>query len=41
VITAVYNPLPADLGGIGPLDTAVEGFLWVTPASSPYNYTDK
>lgn len=41
VITAVYNPLPSELGGIGPLDTAVEGFLWVTPASSPYNYTDK
>jgi hypothetical protein len=41
VITAVYNPLPPEQGGIGPLDTAVEGFLWVTPASSPYNYTDK
>ena len=40
VITAVYNPLPPEQGGIGPLDTSVEGFLWVTPASSPYNYTD-
>ena len=40
VVTAVYNPLPAEQGGIGPTDKAVEGFLWVTPASSPYNYTD-
>ena len=40
VITAVYNPLPAAQGGIGPVDKAVEGFLWITPASSPYNYTD-
>jgi hypothetical protein len=41
VITAVYNPLKPELGGIGPVDAAVEGFLWVTPASSPYNYTGK
>lgn len=40
VVTAIYNPLPAEQGGIGPSDRAVEGFLWVTPADSPYNYTD-
>ena len=40
VITARYNPLPAAQGGIGPVDFATEGFLWVTPASSPYNYTE-
>lgn len=40
VITARYNPLPAEQGGIGPVDFATEGFLWVTPASSPYNYTE-
>lgn len=40
VITAVYNPLPASEGGIGPVDLSVEGFLWITPANSPYNYTD-
>jgi hypothetical protein len=40
VITAVYNPLPAEQGGIGPADQQVEGFLWVTRAGSPYNYTD-
>jgi len=38
-IKATYNPLPAP-NGIGPVDTNVEGFLWVTPANSPYNYTD-
>jgi hypothetical protein len=38
VITARYNPLP--VGGLGPVDADVEGFLWVTPANSPYNYTD-
>lgn len=40
VITAVYNPLPREQGGIGPVDLSVEGFLWVTPASSAFNYTD-
>ena len=40
VIMAIYNPLPAAQGGIGPADKAVEGFLWVTPADSPYNYTE-
>ncbi len=39
VITAQYNPLPAP-DGIGPTDFAVEGFLWFTPASAPYNYAD-
>ena len=38
VITATYNPLP--VGGLGPTDASVEGFLWVMPASSPYNYTE-
>jgi len=37
VITAIYNPLPAP-DGIGPVDQAVEGFLWISPASAPYNY---
>jgi hypothetical protein len=40
VITARYNPLPAAQGGIGPVDFATEGFLWVMPADSPYNYTE-
>ena len=38
-IKATYNPLPAP-DGLGPTDFSVEGFLWVTPANSPYNYTD-
>jgi hypothetical protein len=38
-IMAKYNPLPAP-DGLGPTDFSVEGFLWVTPANSPYNYTD-
>jgi hypothetical protein len=37
VIRAVYNPLPAP-DGLGPTDLAVEGFLWISPASAPYNY---
>jgi len=39
VITATYNPLPAP-DGVGPTDHAVEGFLWIQPADSPFNYTD-
>jgi hypothetical protein len=37
VITASYEPLPAP-DGIGSSDPAVEGFLWIAPASAPYNY---
>jgi hypothetical protein len=40
IITARYNPLPPEQGGIGPTDFATEGFLWVMPANSPYNYTE-
>jgi hypothetical protein len=40
IITARYNPLPPEEGGIGPTDWATEGFLWVMPAGSPYNYTE-
>jgi hypothetical protein len=39
VITAKYNPLPAP-NGVGPTDYTVSGFLWLTPASSPFNYSD-
>jgi hypothetical protein len=39
VISAKYNPLPPP-NGLGPTDFSVSGFLWVTPASSPYNYSD-
>jgi hypothetical protein len=38
VITAVYQPLPAP-DGVGAPDTAVEGFLWMTAATAPYNYS--
>jgi hypothetical protein len=37
VITAKYNPLP-EPDGLGPTDFSVEGFLWLEPADSPYNY---
>jgi hypothetical protein len=39
VIDARYNPLPAP-DGLGPADFSVAGYLWLTPASSPYNYSD-
>jgi hypothetical protein len=39
VISAKYNPLPPP-NGLGPTDFSVSGFLWLTPASSPYNYLD-
>jgi hypothetical protein len=38
-ITATYNPLPAP-NGLGPEDLNVEGFLWIQPGSSPFNYSD-
>ena len=39
VISATYNPLPAP-DGIGPTDFSVSGYLWLTPAGSPFNYSD-
>jgi hypothetical protein len=39
VISAKYNPLPAP-DGLGPTDFTVSGYLWLTPALSPYNYSD-
>ena len=39
VISATYNPLPAP-DGLGPTDLTVAGYLWLTPALSPYNYSD-
>ena len=39
IISAKYNPLPAP-DGVGPTDFTVAGYLWLTPALSPYNYGD-
>jgi len=37
VISADYKPFPPEEGGAGSPGTA-NGFLWFTPATSPYNY---
>jgi hypothetical protein len=37
-ITASYTPLPESSGGVGAPDPSVEGFLWFTPSTEPYNY---
>jgi hypothetical protein len=37
VVLAQYKPFPPEDGGLGSYGTA-NGFLWFTPASSPYNY---
>jgi hypothetical protein len=37
IVSATYTPLPAP-DGLGPSDASVAGYLWITPASAPYNY---